>query len=69
MWSNATIIPLERTKNSPPGSYSASSSTPNIRKKIVARSDRDRPGQAGVGIYNAFWWDPDTKLTLGRTPR
>ena len=34
--------------------------------KVFRRSDRDRPGQTGVGTYNGFWWDQGTKLAPNR---
>jgi hypothetical protein len=66
MWSNATIIPLERTKELAGKQLFTEQEYAEYQKKIFARSDRDRPGQVGVGTYNAFWWDPDTKLAPNR---
>jgi hypothetical protein len=62
IWSNASIIPLERPKEL----EGKQSFTPEELKayeaKVFARSSRDRPQAAGqVGTYNDFWWDADSK--------
>lgn len=62
MWSNATIIPLERPKDLAGKQTFTKQEYAEYEKKVFARSDRDRPGQTGVGTYNAFWWDQDTEL-------
>ena len=62
MWTNATIIPLERPKDLAGKQTFTAREYAEYEKKVFARSDRDRPGQSGVGTYNSFWWDPGTKL-------
>jgi len=66
MWSNATIIPLERPKDLAGKQTFTEAEYADYQKTVFARSDRDRPGQTGVGTYNGFWWDPDTKLAPNR---
>src|SRR5438270_809400 len=61
-WTNATIIPLERPKDLEGKQTFTPQEYAEYEKKVFARSDRDRPGQTGVGTYNGFWWDQDTKL-------
>jgi hypothetical protein len=65
-WSNATIIPLERPKDLEGKRTFTDAEYAEYEKKVFQRSDRDRPGQTGVGTYNAFWWDSTTKLARNR---
>ena len=66
VWSNATIIPLERPKDLEGKRTFTEAEYAEYEKKIFQRSDRDRPGQTGVGTYNGFWWDQGTKLAPNR---
>ena len=63
VWSNATIIPLERPKELGDKRTFTEAEFAEYEKKVFQRSDRDRPNQTGVGTYNGFWWDADQKLT------
>ena len=63
VWSNATIIPLERQKELGDKRKFTEAEYAAYEKRVFQRSDRDRPGQTGVGTYNNFWWDPNQKLT------
>jgi hypothetical protein len=65
-WSNATIIPLERPKELEGKRTFTDAEYAEYANKVFQRSDRDRPGQTGVGTYNAFWWDQSTKLAPNR---
>lgn len=65
-WSNATIIPLERAKELAGKQTFTEQEYIEYQNKVFARADRDRPGQTGVGTYNAFWWDQETKLAANR---
>ncbi|HVV44744.1 MAG TPA: hypothetical protein VHC72_06050 [Bryobacteraceae bacterium] len=66
VWSNATIIPLERPKDLAGKRTFTEQEFAEYQKKVFARSNRDRPNQTGVGTYNAFWWDQGTKLAHNR---
>src|SRR5438067_2686451 len=65
-WSNATIIPLERPKTLEGKHAFTEQEYAEYEKTVFKRSDRDRPGQTGVGTYNGFWWDEGTKLAPNR---
>jgi hypothetical protein len=66
VWSNATIIPLERPKDLGDKRTFTEAEYAEYASKVFQRSDRDRPNQIGVGTYNAFWWDTNQKLTHNR---
>lgn len=66
VWSNATIIPLERPKELEGKRTFTEAEYDEYASKVFQRSDRDRPNQTGVGTYNAFWWDTNQKLTHNR---
>jgi hypothetical protein len=62
VWSNASIIALER----PAELAGKQTFTPEelraYEAKVFARSTRDKaPAAGGVGTYNDFWWDADSK--------
>jgi hypothetical protein len=67
VWSNATIIPLERPKELEGKRTFSEAEYDQYASKVFQRSDRDRPNQTGVGTYNGFWWDQDQKLTHNRS--
>jgi hypothetical protein len=66
IWSNASIIPLERPKDLEGKRTLTEQEYAEYEKKVFRQSDRDRPGQTGVGTYNGFWWDQGTKLAPNR---
>jgi hypothetical protein len=66
MWSNAGIVPLERPKDLADKRTFTEQEYAEYEKKVFRQSDRDRPGQTGVGTYNGFWWDQGTKLAPNR---
>jgi hypothetical protein len=66
MWSNADIIPLERPKDLGNKRTFTEQEYAEYEKKVFRQSDRDRPGQTGVGTYNGFWWDQGTTLAPNR---
>ncbi len=66
LWSNAGIIPLERAKGLADKRTFTEQEYAEYEKKVFRQSDRDRPGQTGVGTYNGFWWDQGTKLAPNR---
>ena len=66
IWSNAGIIPLERPKDLEGKRTFTDQEYAEYEKKVFKQSDRDRPGQTGVGTYNGFWWDQGTKLAPNR---
>ena len=65
-WSNAGIVPLERPKDLEGKRTFTEQEYVEYEKKVFKRSDRDRPGQTGVGTYNGFWWDQGIKLAPNR---
>jgi hypothetical protein len=65
-WSNATIIPLERPRTLEGKRAFTEPEYAEYEKKVFKQSDRDRPGQTGVGTYTGFWWDEGTKLSPNR---
>jgi hypothetical protein len=66
IWTNATIIPLERPKELEGKRTFTEQEYAEYEKKVFQRSDRDRPNQTGVGTYNGFWWDQGTRLAPNR---
>jgi hypothetical protein len=65
-WSNAGIIPLERQKELEGKRTFTEAEYAEYEAKVFKRSDRDRPGQTGVGTYNGFWWDQGIRLAPNR---
>jgi hypothetical protein len=62
IWSNASIIPLERPKELEGKPFFTPDELKAYEARVFARSTRERPLAAGqVGTYNDFWWDADSK--------
>lgn len=62
IWSNASIIPLERPKELEGKQVFTPEEMAAYEARIFQRSSRERPQPAGqVGTYNNFWWDADSK--------
>jgi hypothetical protein len=62
VWSNASIIPLERPKEFTGKPVLTPEEMPAYEARIFNRSSRERPLAPGqVGTYNNFWWDADSK--------
>lgn len=62
IWSNASIIPLERPKELEGKQSFTPEEALAYQDKVFKRSSRERPTAVGnVGTYNDFWWDPDSK--------
>jgi hypothetical protein len=62
IWSNASIIPLERPKELEGKQLLSPEEMAAYEAKVFARSTRERPVAPGqVGTYNDFWWDADSK--------
>jgi hypothetical protein len=62
IWSNASIIPLERPKELEGKQYFQPEEMASYEAKVFARTSRDKqPPPGGVGTYNNFWWDADSK--------
>jgi len=62
IWSNASIIPLERPKELEGKQVFTPAEMAAYEARIFQRSSRERPQPAGqVGTYNNFWWDADSK--------
>ena len=62
IWSNATIIPLERPKELEGKESLTPEEMAAYEARVFTRSSRERPLAAGqVGTYNNFWWDGDSK--------
>ncbi len=65
IWSNASIIPLERPKELMGKQFFTTEELAGYEEKVFARTTRDRPPIPGsVGTYNDFWWDRDSKRAL-----
>jgi len=65
IWSNASIIPLERPKELEGKQFFTPEELLTYEEKVFARSTRDKPpAPGGVGTYNDFWWDRDSKRAL-----
>jgi hypothetical protein len=65
IWSNASIVPLERPKELEGKQFFTLEEKTAYEQKVFARSSRERPTAAGnVGTYNDFWWDADSKRAL-----
>ena len=62
IWSNASIVPLERPKELEGKQFFTPEEKAAYEQKVFARSTRDKTPAAGnVGTYNDFWWDADSK--------
>jgi hypothetical protein len=62
IWSNASIIPLERPKELEDKQYFQPDEMASYEARVFARTSRDKqPPPGGVGTYNNFWWDADSK--------
>jgi len=62
IWSNASIIPLERPKELEGKQSFTAEELKAYEARVFARSSRERPQAPGqVGTYNDFWWDADSK--------
>jgi hypothetical protein len=65
VWSNATIVPLERPKELEGKQSFTPEEKAAYERMVFARSSRERPRPGGgVGTYNDFWWDADSKRAL-----
>ncbi len=65
IWSNASIIPLERPKELADKPFYTPQELKAYEDKAFARSVRDKaPASGNVGTYNDFWWDGDSKRAL-----
>jgi hypothetical protein len=65
VWSNASIIPLERPKELEGKQFFTPAELAAYEDKVFARTTRDKPPAPGsVGTYNDFWWDRDSKRAL-----
>jgi hypothetical protein len=65
IWSNASIIPLERPKELEGKQFFTPEEEVAYEAKVFARSSRDKqPSPGAVGTYNNFWWDADSKRAL-----
>jgi len=62
IWSNASIIPLERPKELEGKQILTPEEMAAYEGKVFPRSSREKPLAPGqVGTYNDFWWDGDSK--------
>lgn len=62
IWSNASIIPLERPRELEGKQFFTPEELAGYEEKVFARTTRDRPPTPGtVGTYNDFWWDRDAR--------
>ena len=62
VWSNASIVALERPTELEGKQFFTPGEKAAYEAKVFARSSRDKPPAAGgVGTYNDFWWDADSK--------
>src|SRR5690242_17595214 len=62
VWSNASIIPLERPKELEGKAFLTPEEMAAYEATVFNRSTREKPLPAGqVGTYNDFWWDGDSK--------
>jgi len=62
IWSNASIIPLERPKELEGKQFFKPEEMAAYEARVFARSSRDKQPAAGaVGTYNNFWWDGDSR--------
>jgi hypothetical protein len=62
VWSNASIIPLERPKELEGKQFLTPEEAIAYEAKVLGRTSREGPLAPGqVGTYNDFWWDADSK--------
>jgi hypothetical protein len=62
IWSNASIIPLERPKELEGKQFLTPEEMAAYEANVFKRSSREKPLAPGqVGTYNDFWWDADSK--------
>jgi len=62
IWSNASIIPLERPKELEGKQFLTKEEMAAYEAKVFPRTSREKPVAPGqVGTYNDFWWDGDSK--------
>jgi hypothetical protein len=62
IWSNASIIPLERPKDLEGKQFLTPEEMSEYEAKVFRRSTREKPLAPGqVGTYNDYWWDADSK--------
>jgi len=62
IWSNASIVALERPKELEGKQFLTEQEMAAYEAKVFARSSRDKqPAPGGVGTYNNFWWDGDSR--------
>src|SRR5262245_13853732 len=65
VWSNASMIPFERTNELQGGQVFTPEELKVYEDRVFVRTIRDRPpAQGSVGTYNDFWWDRDSKRAL-----
>ena len=62
VWSNASIIPLERPKDLEGKQFLTPPEATAYETRVLGRTSREGPLAPGqVGTYNDFWWDADSK--------
>jgi hypothetical protein len=62
IWSNASIIPLERPKDLEGKAVLTPEEETAYEARVFSRSSRDKaPAPGAVGTYNNFWWDADAR--------
>jgi len=62
IWSNASIIPLERPKELEGKQFLTKEEMAAYEAKVFPRTSREKPVAPGqVGTYNDFWWDGDSR--------
>ena len=62
IWSNASIIPLERPKEQEGKQVFTPEEMAAYEARVFQRSSREGPQRTGqVGTYNNYWWDADSK--------
>ena len=62
VWSNASIIPLERPRELEGKQTLTPEEATAYEAKVFGRTSREGPLAPGqVGTYNDFWWDADSK--------
>lgn len=62
IWSNASIIPLERPKELEGKQFLTKEEMAAYEARVFPRTSREKPVAPGqVGTYNDFWWDGDSK--------
>jgi hypothetical protein len=65
VWSNASIIALERPNELQGKQFFTPEELTAYEAKVFARTIRDKPPAPGsVGTYNDFWWDRDSRRAL-----